>query len=83
MKDFGCLNKALLSKCSWRFVVQKGAFWNDVIRDKYGEVAGGWCSSEVREGYGVGLWKAIRRWWLLVSNSLFCGWKWEKGEILE
>ena len=25
-----------------------------------GEVEGGWCSCEVREGFGVGLWNAIR-----------------------
>ena len=24
---------------------------------------GGWCSLEAREGYGVGLWKAIRKGW--------------------
>ena len=24
---------------------------------------GGWCSLEAREGYGIGLWKAIRRGW--------------------
>ena len=30
----------------------------------------GWCSKEVRGGYGVGLWKAIRRKWHVVSNRL-------------
>ena len=37
MKDLGCLNKALLSKWLWRFVTEREALWNDVIRAKYGE----------------------------------------------
>ena len=32
-----------------------------MIRGKDGEEQGGWCSQEVREGYGVGLWKEIRK----------------------
>ena len=39
----------------------RGVFWNQMIREKYGEEQRGWCSKEVRDGYGVGLWKAIRR----------------------
>ena len=30
-------NKALLSKWRWRFATKRGAFWNEVIRGKYGE----------------------------------------------
>ncbi|RVX07825.1 Retrovirus-related Pol polyprotein from type-1 retrotransposable element R2 [Vitis vinifera] len=40
--------------------VLKEALWNQVIRGKYGEDRGGWCSREVREAHGVGLWKGIR-----------------------
>ena len=32
-----------------------------MIRRKYGEEIGGWRSSETREAYGVGLWKAINK----------------------
>ena len=32
-----------------------------MIREKYGKEQRGWCSKEVRDGYGVGLWKAIGR----------------------
>ena len=32
-----------------------------MIRGKCGEERGGWCSWKVREGYGVGFWKAIRK----------------------
>ena len=48
VKDLGCLNKALLSKWSWRFAVEKAALWNDVIIAKYSEQEGGWCSCKVR-----------------------------------
>ncbi|RVW84965.1 hypothetical protein CK203_039502 [Vitis vinifera] len=37
---------------------------------KVWEEQGGWCSKEVRGGYGVGLWKAIRREWDVVSCKL-------------
>ena len=30
-----------------------------MIVGKYGLEEGGWCSKEVRERYGVGVWKAI------------------------
>ena len=45
-------------------------FWNQVIRGKYGEERGESCSHDVREGYGVGLWKAIRKLEHLVSSRL-------------
>ena len=41
MKDLIYLSKALLSKWSWCFAVERGALWNNVIRGKYGEVEGG------------------------------------------
>ena len=44
----------------WRFTNEREAFWNQVIRGKYREDRGGWLTREVREGHGVGLWKAIR-----------------------
>ena len=41
-----------------------------MIRGQYGEEQRGWCSKEVRDGYGVGLWKVIRREWYVVSSRL-------------
>ena len=70
VKCLSTLNKALLYKWSWRFANEKEAFWNQVIKGKYGKERGGWCSREVREGYGVGLWKVIRKNWHLVSSRL-------------
>ena len=79
VKSLASLNKALLGKWSWCFTNEKEAFWNQVIRGKYEKDRGGWCSQEVREGYGVGLWKAIRKFRHLVSSIG----KWPKGEFLE
>ena len=61
VNSLAILNKALLSKWSWHFTNEREAFWNQVIRGKHGEERSGWYSCEVREGYGVGLWKAIRK----------------------
>ena len=41
-----------------------------MIRGKYGEERDGGCSCEVREGYGVRSWKAIRKPEHLVSSRL-------------
>ena len=48
---------------------EKGAWWIEVIREKYNEEEG-WSSRFLGEGYGVGLWKALRKWGHLVSNRL-------------
>ena len=57
------LNKALLGKWSWRFVVERESFWKHVIINKFGLEEGGWCLRVARGGYGVGVWKAIRKEW--------------------
>ena len=54
----------------WRFANEREALWNQVIRGKYGEARGGWCSREVREAHGLGLWKGIRADWKLVSDRM-------------
>ncbi|RVW54141.1 hypothetical protein CK203_092213 [Vitis vinifera] len=45
-------------------------FWKLVISSKYGEEEGGWISCEVREGYGVGLWKEIRKEGVLLFKNV-------------
>ncbi|RVW76760.1 hypothetical protein CK203_050518 [Vitis vinifera] len=81
VKCLSSLNKALSCKWSWRFANERGALWNQVIRGKYGEEQGGWCSKEVKGGYGVGLWKAIRREWHIPKVSFF-GWEATWGKAL-
>ena len=60
VRSFFILNRALLCKLSWRFAVERESLWKLVISRKFGE-EGGWSTCEVREGYGVGLWKEIRK----------------------
>ncbi|RVW97626.1 putative ribonuclease H protein [Vitis vinifera] len=72
IRNFSILNRALLCKWSWRFAAERESFWKLVISSKYGEEEGGWISCEVREGYGVGLWKEIRKEGvLLFKNASF------------
>ena len=72
IRNFSILNRALLCKWSWRFAAERDSFWKLVISSKYGEEEGGWISCEVREGYGVGLWKEIRKEGvLLFKNASF------------
>ena len=59
VKNLFWFNKALLSKWCWRFVTKRGAFWNDVIKGKYGEQEGGWCTLDTIGGFGLGFRKAI------------------------
>ena len=54
-----------------RFAIEREAFWNQVIRGKYGEEQGGWSSKEAKGGYGVGLWKTLRKDWEVVKSRLF------------
>ena len=49
---------------------EREAFWNLVVRGKYGEEHGGWCTGAVKDGYGVGMWKTIRREWHVVECKL-------------
>ena len=68
MENLSIMNKALLCKWSWQYANEKGAWWIEVIRRKYGEEEGGWVSCNPREGFGVGLWKSLRKWGYLVSD---------------
>ena len=38
------------------------------MSQKYGEDVGGWQFREVRERYGVGLWKTIKKEWDFLSS---------------
>ena len=42
----------------------------EFIRGKYGEGQGGWCTKNVRVGYGVGVWKANRKEWNYVADQI-------------
>ena len=66
------LNKALLGKWIWRFANERNSLWRKTIRKKFGESQGGWCSGEVKNSFGTGLWKEIRKGWDMVNlNAKF------------
>ena len=72
LKSFSKLNKALLSKWSWRFANDKNALWRQAICCKFGESTGGWHTRDLRGSYGTSLWKEIRKEWLVFSqNAVF------------
>ena len=61
VRNFSRLNKVLLCKWSWRFANERYALWRKVISCKYGETPEGWHTYDIRGGFGVGLWKEIRK----------------------
>ena len=63
-------NRALLCKWNWRFANERDNLWRRVISRKFGEEDGGWYSKEVREGFGVGFWKDIRKEGALLQNRV-------------
>ena len=43
-----------------------------MISRKYGDLVGGWNTSDIKCGYGIGLWKDIRKdWHTLSQNAIF------------
>ena len=72
LKSFSKLNKALLSKWSWRFANDINELWRKVICCKFGESIGGWHTRDIKGSYGTSLWKEISKEWLFLSqNAVF------------
>ena len=70
LRRFSILNKALMCKWCWRFANERDSLWRKVICSKFGEDYGGWCFGDINEGFGVGLWKEIRKEWpQLIQNT--------------
>ncbi|RVX19759.1 Transposon TX1 uncharacterized 149 kDa protein [Vitis vinifera] len=70
VRRLSILNRALLCKWNWRFANERENFWRHVISRKFGEEEGGWGSRDVRESYGVGFWKEIRKEGALMQNKV-------------
>ncbi|RVW76644.1 putative ribonuclease H protein [Vitis vinifera] len=72
IRSLATFNKALLRKWLWRFTNENEPLWKQIIFSKYNLQEGGWCSKGVRDCYGVGVWKAIRKGWeKFCSHSRF------------
>ena len=63
------MNQALLCKWCWRFANERDSLWRMVISTKFGEEAGGWHTRNIRGGFGTGVWKDIRKVWLIFSQN--------------
>lgn len=48
MKILTIINRALLAKWIWRFVVDNGNLWREVIDVKYGHEWGNWWIRDVK-----------------------------------
>jgi hypothetical protein len=53
-------NQSILRKWLLHYAT-KEALWRLVINTKCDSLRRGWCSKEVTEPFGVGVWKYIRR----------------------
>lgn len=73
VKSLSELNKALLYKWNWHFANEREALWRRVISWKFGENFGVWCSGDLRGGFGMDLWKEIRKKWVTPHSSACLG----------
>ena len=71
LRRFSILNKALLCKWCWRFANERESLWRKVIRSKFGEDYGGWSSGDIKGGFGVGLWKDIKKEWTHLCQNTY------------
>ncbi|RVW54190.1 Transcription initiation factor TFIID subunit 5 [Vitis vinifera] len=70
VRRLSTLNRALLCKWNWRFANERKTLWRRVISRKFEEEEGGWYTRDVREGFGVGFWKEIRKEGALLQNNM-------------
>ncbi|RVW29580.1 Exonuclease 1 [Vitis vinifera] len=70
VRRLSTLNRALLCKWNWRFANERDTLWRCVISRKFGEEEGSWYTKDVREGFGVGFWKDIRKEGALLQNKV-------------
>ena len=54
IRSLDTLNKALLGKWAWRFIVEDNPMWKKVIILKYQSEEGGWFRKEPMGSFGVG-----------------------------
>ena len=65
----GIRNLRLQNECTL-VTGEKRALWKEVITAKYGEL-NPWCTENVSEPYGVGVWRTIRNLWPQMEANLY------------
>jgi len=72
-----------LGKWLWRYHLEGGSLWKDIIDARYGVDWGGWCSKEVRGGVWCGFMEVYKEGMTMFckSNSL-CSWRGHSYKIL-
>ncbi|WMV55139.1 hypothetical protein MTR67_048524 [Solanum verrucosum] len=68
MRNLKVHNRSLLSKWLWRYNQEEQALWKEIINHKSGH-EDFWCTSEVNETYGVGVWRTIKNLWESLKNN--------------
>lgn len=70
-KDLVCLDKELYPS-GVGCLLRRERCCSMILLAKFGEQEGQRSSFEVRESYGVGVWKTIHKWWpTVIARSLF------------
>ncbi|OIT06900.1 clip-associated protein [Nicotiana attenuata] len=69
IKNLRKQNKCLLMKWLWRFPKEEQTLWGKVIKAKYGK-EGFWMTKEVKNPYGISLWRSIRNLWPNLFHDL-------------
>ena len=72
-------------KWLWRYAGEERALWKEVIVAKYGEIKP-WCTENVSEPYGVGVWRTIRYLEIFGQNGskfISQSGEWKQNKILE
>lgn len=61
-------NKSLLSKWLWRYNQEEQALWKGIIHHKFVR-QDFWCTIDVTDTYGIGVWRTIRNFWVSLKNN--------------
>ena len=61
VRSLSTLDRALLDKWIWRFVVEEDSPWKNIISLKYDTKEGGWLTKNPRGSYRVDHWKDKQR----------------------
>ncbi|CAL1376876.1 unnamed protein product [Linum trigynum] len=59
--DLDCFNKALLIKWLWRYIIEVGSWWRELIASKYQHKHSIWITQTLKYGFGSSPWAGISK----------------------